>query len=130
AEFGQYHPWTGKVIGNFNSSRTGLVDIAPGGNMSVLREIFQKIGGFDIQFDGTGYFAETDACLRIKALGYKLQFDPEARIKHLQAPAGGCRVMDKSTQTYYFCKNGMRLYRRHSPLIGQPLFYARMLSYV
>jgi GT2 family glycosyltransferase len=129
-EIGRYGRWTGSVRGNFNARRSAVVQIAPGGNMSFRREALLGVGGFDLGFDGNGYRCETDACLRVSAAGGKIVFDPEAGLKHLMAPAGGCRITDKSIHTYYYVKNGLRLYRKHSPGVGVPWFVARMVGYV
>ena len=129
-EVGVYKPLTGEVIGNFNADRAHECDVAPGGNMSLRKEVLVRAGGFDEGFDGNGYRCETDACLRVKALGFRVLFDPTAELDHLMAPAGGCRTRSKAEHTYYFVKSGIRLYRRHSPRLGLPAFAARMTAYV
>lgn len=129
-EVGKYHRWSGRSVANFNATRATEVDIAPGGNMSFPRHILLQAGGLDRGFDGNGYYLETDLALRVRKLGYKIVFEPAATLKHLMAPAGGARIRDKSLHTYYFAKNGIRLYRRHAHRLGRPLFYLRLAAYV
>jgi len=128
-QVGKYFALTGKVIGNFNSVKPCEVQIAPGGNMSFYRSVLEKIGGFDSGFSGNGFFFETDASLRVCEAGYRILFEPRATLKHLMAPRGGARMTDKAEHTYYFVKNGIRLYEKHSPRLGRPWFMARMATY-
>jgi glycosyltransferase involved in cell wall biosynthesis len=127
---GKYHRWTGRITARFNATKKADVQIAPGGNMSFYRYILFETQGFDEGFGGNGYFFETDGTYRVYKKGYRIAFDPRAQVKHLMAPAGGARIRDKSVHTYFYVKNGIRLYRRHSPTLGYPLVAARMLFYV
>jgi hypothetical protein len=45
------------------------------------------------------------------------------------APMGGARITDKAIHTFYFVKNGIRLYRRHSTSFGLPAFCLKMTAY-
>lgn len=129
-ETGRFHRWSGAVVADFNGKNPGPAHIAPGGNMSILRSALIEVGGFDAGFDGNGYRAETDACLRLIRAGYELYFEPRAELEHLMAPRGGCRMPDKAEHTYYFIKNGLRLYRRHSPVMALPWLVLRSMAYV
>ncbi len=126
---GRYHRWRGSVTAHFNSLTEQEVDFGQGANLSFLREALLRVNGFDSGFDGNGYFFEPDACLRVKAAGYRIVFDPNASLHHLMAPSGGARVKDKAKLNYHFVKNGIRLYRRHSPILGSPFFTAWMGAY-
>lgn len=126
---GAYSRLTGHVTANFNSKKRAIVQFGQGANMSFRRTALATIGGFDPEFGGNGYFFETDAGLRLSEAGYKMVFDPAATVHHLQAPSGGARVHDKSLHTYYFIRNGMTLYRRHSPKWGLPFFITKNGAY-
>lgn len=128
-QVGRYHPWSGKSSGHFNFNRRCEVQTAPGGNMSFYRRVLLETGGFDLGFEGNGFFFETDGSLRVFQAGYKIFFDPRATLKHLMAPSGGARVKDKAVHTYYFVKNGIRMARRHSPAIALPWIYLRLFGY-
>jgi GT2 family glycosyltransferase len=66
---------------------------APGGNFSGWRHVFESCGGFDEALSyGAALYEELDLCLRARAAGHRVVFDGEARLLHLAAPAGGCRV--------------------------------------
>ncbi len=52
-------------------------------NWSARTGIIKKIGGFDKTFRrGLGEYHEADAALRIKQLGYRLVFNPRAKVYH------------------------------------------------
>jgi GT2 family glycosyltransferase len=123
-KIGFYGRFSGRVVANFSANRECEVQFGQGANMSFLRSALLRIGGFDPRFDGNGYFFETDAGLRLRKAGYRMVFDPQAGLDHLISPRGGARIHDKSVHTFHFVKNGVRLYRRHSPLLGLPLYLA------
>ena len=127
---GKFNRWMGSVVANFNSNSRVDVDFAQGVNMSFLRSALVEAGGVDEGFDGNGYFWETDLGLRVRRSGYRIVFDPQARLRHLMAKSGGCRLPDKSIHTYYYVKNGMRLMRRHSPKAALLIFIPRTFCYL
>jgi GT2 family glycosyltransferase len=53
----------------------------PSGNLSVRREIFERIGGFDERFPGAAG-EELDFCLRLRGAGHSLYFAPGAVVYH------------------------------------------------
>jgi len=132
-EVGRYHRWSGRVIANYNAERRCPVDFPQGCNMSFRRDAVVAVGGCDAGFAGNAFRFETDLGLRVqravRATGAGLIFDPAARLFHLAAPSGGNRVPDKAVGTYYYIKYGLRLYRRHSPVVGLPFFALSMLGY-
>ena len=127
---GGYSRILGSVIAGFNGQRRQEALFGQGANVSFNRAALIAAGGYDVGFTGNAYFGETDAGFRYVAAGNRMVFDPLAELKHLQTPMGGCRVSDKSMHTYWFIRNGIRLYRRHSPLIAQPLILAKLVGYV
>ena len=52
----------------------------PGCNLSVRKEVFDKIGGFDPQFRVAG--DDVDFCWRIEEMGYKIGFSAAAMVWH------------------------------------------------
>ena len=49
--------------------------------MAFDRELFLKMGGFDINYR-TGYWEDSDICLRFREKGYKIIFQPNSKIHH------------------------------------------------
>jgi len=60
------------------------------GNFSVRKESAIAAGGWDEHL--LNYSEEL--CLRLAAIGCRVDYDPDARIVHHQAPSGGTRVTD------------------------------------
>ncbi len=81
---------TGEVEPTFAASDAGYADSAIGCNMSVRRSVIDEAGPFFAGFIGTEVYNETDFCCRVRALGYRIAFVPEAAVYHLRATRGGC----------------------------------------
>ena len=78
----------GDITQNFSPAHTRNeeVDHVKGCDMSFRRDLLMSIGGFDPGYTGDNIREETDACLGIKSLGYKVVFCPTAVVTHLRAP--------------------------------------------
>jgi GT2 family glycosyltransferase len=127
---GQYSKWTGRMTFHYNGRIRQVCDFAPGGNMSFIRSKLIESGGFDEGFIGNGYFYESDGSLTfVKKFPGKMVFDPRAELIHLAAPRGGARVTDRAIHTYYHVRNGLRLYRHHSPRIIYPLMVTKLFFF-
>lgn len=74
-------PWFGCVVDNLNklSEKPIWVDHLCGTNMSFRRELMKE---FDENLIGRQFRFEMDLCLSIKKRGYKIIFDPNARVYH------------------------------------------------
>ncbi|MDM5262630.1 glycosyltransferase [Sulfurovum sp. XTW-4] len=91
---GIFNPWTCTPHRGFASKNNQIVSHVPGGNFSVRKEIMEKVNGVDEVLNvGAALYEETDLSLRIKKLGYKILFKADARLLHLAADTGGCRVI-------------------------------------
>lgn len=55
------------------------------GCVLLRRELFEKVGGFDRQFDMAGNYEDIDLCLRLRQAGHKLMFTPSSNIIHAGA---------------------------------------------
>jgi len=60
-----------------------------GPNMSFRKSVYERIGGFDLAYSGSGFRFETDFTFAVKAAGYKVIFDPTASIVHRYQQPGG-----------------------------------------
>ncbi len=76
----------------FNSTEPAELSNVMAGNLSVCREAALSIGGFDENFIGVAYRFETDFARRLVAAGYRIQFSPNASIRHLRLSSGGTRT--------------------------------------
>ncbi len=97
--------WDGTVVSNFDLDRGPLlVDCLPGANMSFRRELVVGAGYFSPVYGGNAYRFETDLALRVRRMGFKIIFDPQAVVYHRRAPVGGARV-DVYEWNYWYGRN-------------------------
>jgi len=115
---------SGAILHDWTVPGTGWVDFAKGCNMSLRREVFAQLGGFDPACTGR---EETDLFVRIKRAGLGVLYDSSAAVLHLKAEVGGVRTWNALAhyqrlfyyETYFFLKNFPHLYF--------PLFLLRIL---
>ena len=90
---GSFNPWTCTPHRGFSAHKAMYVEHVPGGNFSIRKKLVDEIGGVDETLNvGAALYEETELSLRVKKAGYKAFFNPEARLTHLAAATGGCRV--------------------------------------
>jgi GT2 family glycosyltransferase len=72
----------------------------------------KNVGGFDQNYNVTGFRGETDLCLTLYRSGYKLYLQPKSIIWHLQVPSGGTRgnflQLFQEAHEYYIDKFGFK----------------------
>ncbi len=67
------------------------VDYCSGAFLMVRRDLFEALGRLDSAY-APAYFEETDLCMRIRKAGYRVGYEPAARIMHFEygsASSGG-----------------------------------------
>jgi len=100
----------GIVFGNFDilTSTPMDVDTLIGCNMSFRRKLLMRIGGFDEKFKGNCFREDTDICIRLKRLGYRLIYNPKALVWHKfrgKNLKSSWYYWTVYNQTYFFFKN-------------------------
>lgn len=81
------------------------VDYCSGACLLVRRDLFVNLGGFDETYS-PAYYEDADLCLEIKRLGYRVVYQPEARIIHHEFGSGSK-------------KKALDLYLRNMPLFAE-----------
>jgi GT2 family glycosyltransferase len=78
----------GTLTDGFASRTVGIVEVdhGIGANMSFRRSMLAELGGFRDDYPGTALREDTDMFLRIRALGGRVVFAPDAAVDHLPAP--------------------------------------------
>ena len=120
---------TGKIEGNFaaNPERIIEVDHVMGCNMSYRREVLAELGGFREDYPGiSGLCEDTDMCLRVRQLGYKILFNPTAAVDHIGAPQSVGRRFDYRW-VYFGARNHTCLLIRNRGLF-HPVFARHLTS--
>jgi GT2 family glycosyltransferase len=117
----------GFVIGNWNPAAREAFDVQHllGCNMSFRKTPVMRLGGFDNFFRACNFREETDLCLRIRRLGYRIVFDPNANLVHkaLGRRSQGARWI------YYYIRNTVYLYMKYQFKSGLPTvrFFRRLI---
>ena len=112
----------GLILGNFTSSMKTTVESAMGCNLSYRKDIFKKIGGYNTHYVGNFVREESDLCFKIRRLGYKIIYEPEARILHVKAPRGGCRIENDLIWQFFFLHNNTLFFLNHMKRYYLPFF--------
>lgn len=100
----------------FVSSQRQYVETGGGANMSFRRFLFQKLGGFDLNYSKNAHRFESDFCFRLRKLGYLVAYDPEAVVEHLEFKSGGIRSWGGGvTNSPAFYRNEMLFYFKNRP---------------
>lgn len=90
---GSFNWWTATPSANFGTSKEGRCLHVKGCNFSVNRKLLNQSSGFDEYLTvGAALYEELEFALRVREVGEGTWFAPSARLTHLAAPAGGCRV--------------------------------------
>lgn len=96
----------GNVIGNFGKLVEAPVEVehAMGCNMSFRASVLTELAGFRTDYPASGFREDTDVFLRLKALGYRIVFQPKASVRHIGAPTMRGRRFDLA-YTYSAARN-------------------------
>jgi phosphatidylinositol alpha-1,6-mannosyltransferase len=127
-EPGRFNFWTATPSRGFESTGEFRVSHVPGGNFSVWRSVLQIAGGFDEALaQGAALYEETELCLRVGKSGFDILFRGSARLQHLAAGNGGCRVSDLSKYISSLAHNRAILIRRNLRWFQIPVACLRLL---
>lgn len=103
---GDYHPLTFHT-NHYDAPNNQLSDVpyVTGAGIAMRRVDWQKVGGFDEGFF-PAYFEDVDLCLRVRAIGLRCVYQPQARLRHQESSSTG-----KYSGPFYFYyhRNRIRL---------------------
>ncbi|WP_257282677.1 glycosyltransferase [Endozoicomonas sp. SESOKO1] len=125
---GVFKKWTATPIAGFESKNACYVDHVKGCNFSVQKAVFQSISGIDEQLNiGAALYEELEFCLRASGNGFKIYFEPTARLTHLVASDGGCRVPnDIPKYMYGLAHNRSLVISRHLSFMHKVSAFGRL----
>ncbi|MEM5801771.1 MAG: glycosyltransferase family 2 protein [Candidatus Aenigmatarchaeota archaeon] len=73
---------SGQVVAFFDYKKFIYIDHVWGCNMFFRKDALERAGGFDEAYENYPLREDTDMCVRIKKLGYKILFNPKAKVFH------------------------------------------------
>lgn len=105
------------------------VDYCSGAFLMIREGLFQKLGGFDDAY-APAYYEETDLCMRIRADGYRIMYDPRAAIDHFEfgslTTASTAHEWQSRNRETFREKHARALATRHLPASQENILEARM----
>jgi GT2 family glycosyltransferase len=124
---GRFHSWTATPERSFRAHRECLVEHVAGSNFSAWRWVLRAVGGFDEELAlGAALYEETELCLRVRRRGFQIYFNGAARVQHLAAGQGGCRIPGIPAYVASLAHNRAILIGRHLPWFQAPVAYLRL----
>lgn len=124
---GRFNAWTATPVRNFDAREQCLVDHVAGSNFSAWRSVLRAAGGFDEALAvGAALYEETELCLRVRERGFDIYFNGAARVQHLTAGSGGCRVDSLPSYMRSLAHNRAILIGRHLRWFQIPVAYVRL----
>ncbi len=111
---GSNYPQSLKIAHNLE------VDWLEACNTSLRRRLIERAGGWDENILDVGEWSEPDLCFRIRALGYKMIFNPRASIRHVPSQKG---IFSARTKTNSRLRNFLLFYYRDVKLDSWSKFY-------
>jgi len=85
------------------------LDYATGCALMVKRQVFETVGGFDLEYEN--YAEDYDLCYRIRKEGFSIGYVPTARVLHKVSRTLGERSLRKWR---YLGRNAVLFYRKHN----------------
>ncbi|MBD0330087.1 MAG: glycosyltransferase [Thermoleophilia bacterium] len=64
------------------------VDYCSGASLLVRRDVFERLGGFDVRY-GTGYYEDTDLCFALRREGFRTLYEPGSVVIHHEGGTHG-----------------------------------------
>ncbi|WP_188974063.1 glycosyltransferase family 2 protein, partial [Neoroseomonas lacus] len=89
------------------------VDYCSGAFLMVRRDLFERLGGLDTAY-APAYFEETDLCMRIREAGFRVGYEPAARVVHYEY--GSATSSGEAINLY--TRNRERFVARHAAALA------------
>lgn len=113
-----------EALGGWQRDTEAEVDIVAGCFLLIRRELWNRLGGFDLRY--FMYGEEADLCLRARRLGYRPMITPDAQIMHLVGAASVSRAAKRILVT----KARVTLIRDHWPRWQVPIGVGMMWLWI
>ena len=82
--------------------------------MAIRIDVIRKGVRYDPEYRGTGYREESDLQQQARKLGYKIVFEPNFYVYHLNLDVGGDRAINTAPQRFYWkTRNNVYFIKKH-----------------
>src|SRR3990167_7354852 len=106
---GPFHRWLGWDAADWRVNVPERVSWTTGAALAVRRELFGKVGGFDMGYS-PAYFEDVAFCLAVRRLGYEIWYEPRAVFPHAGGTSGAATAES-------FKRNSLRFHREWDGVI-------------
>jgi len=104
------------------------VDYVSGAFLLTRSALFRQLGGFDTAF-APAYYEETDYCMRLRAAGHRIVYDPRVQIQHYEfgstAHPGEALALQQEHQVVFRRRHQAVLAKAHLPPGPGNVLFAR-----
>jgi GT2 family glycosyltransferase len=117
----RFHWATGLQSPIPHAQKSKDVDFIPACALLIRRSLWNDLGGFDERFT-PAYWEDVDLGIRIRALGYRLRYEPTARFRHTQSAS--LAQLPRRASYVMGLVNRYRLYAKYRGRTGLVRFMA------
>jgi GT2 family glycosyltransferase len=100
------------------------VDYCSGAFLLLRHDVFRALGGLDPAF-APAYYEETDFCMRLRAAGYRVLYEPRAAVDHYEfasaAKPEAALALQRAHRAQFAARHAAALGRAHWPAGSPPL---------
>ena len=117
-----------RPIGNWSGGFKTEIQYMAGSNVSYRKKALEEVNGFDASFGkGFAFMEDCELAIRIRKIGYKLIFEPKAKMEHLQVNSGGTRQKNLLDFRYWYCYNYSKFIYRHYNFIRASFYFLQQI---
>lgn len=69
------------------------VDFCSGAGLSIRRDLFERIGGFNLAL-APGYYEDVELCFAVRDLGYRVLYQPLSVVTHYEGASSASKVLN------------------------------------
>lgn len=95
------------------------VDYISGASIMIRRDLWEKIGGFDVRF-APAYYEDTDLAFEVRKHGYKVVFNPFSCVVHFEGISNGINI-DSGLKAYQIA-NKEKFYKKWKKVLKKDHF--------
>ena len=93
------------------------VDYCSGACIGLPRFLFEKLGGFDLEF-APAYYEDTDLAMRVRQAGYRVFYQPALRIVHFEGISSGTDTAGAGVKRFQLV-NRAKFAQRWRPMLDE-----------
>lgn len=94
------------------------VDYVSGASLMIRRDVFARIGGFDLRY-APAYYEDTDLAFAVRQLGLKVYYEPSSTVIHCEGISAG-RDLHTGMKRHQVANQATFAAKWESALSGQP----------